>query len=60
MKNITHKRISLHIHELLNFGYLNKSNIQILTTTTRENVRDTRFTRGKILLQLTGMSNNAE
>jgi len=41
MKNITHKRISLCIHELLNFGYFNKSNIQILMTTTTENVRDT-------------------
>jgi len=60
MKNITQKRISLCIHELLNFGYFNKSNIQILMTTTRENIGDMRLTREKILLQLTGMSNNAE
>jgi hypothetical protein len=60
MKNITHKRISLCIHKFLNFGYFNKSNIQTLMTTTRENVRDTHLTREKILLQLTGMSNNAE
>jgi len=56
MKNITQKRISLCIHELLNFGYFNKSNIQILMTTTRENIRDMHLTREKILLQL----NNAE
>jgi hypothetical protein len=60
MKNVKNKRISLCIHELLNFGCFNKSIIQILMTTTRENVRNTRLTREKILLQLTGMSNNAE